>query len=62
MTVLYRHDKDFTAKILDLIKKYCESKRSDIGVIQTGAIICTSLARCTSVYLNEGLKPVPIHT
>ena len=34
LTVLYRHDKDFTEKILRLIKDYCESKRSIRGRIK----------------------------
>ena len=43
LTVLYRHDKDFTDKILGLIRNYCESKRSNRGLIQTGARIQDSL-------------------
>ena len=43
LTVLYRHDKDFTDKILGLIREYCESKRSNQGLIQTGARIQDSL-------------------
>jgi hypothetical protein len=43
LTVLYRHDKDFTEKILGLIRVYCESKRSNRGLIQTGARIQDSL-------------------
>ncbi len=43
LTVLYRHDKDFTDKILVLIRDYCESKRSNRGLIQTGARIQDSL-------------------
>jgi hypothetical protein len=43
LTVLYRHDKDFTGKILGLITEYCESKRSNKGLIQTGARIQDSL-------------------
>jgi ADP-glucose pyrophosphorylase len=43
LTVLYRHDKDFTDSLLGLIRKYCESKVSDRGVIQTGARILDSL-------------------
>jgi hypothetical protein len=46
LTVLYRHDKDFTDKILGLIRKYCESKRSNKGLIQTGARIQHSLNIC----------------
>ncbi len=43
LTVLYRHDKDFTNKILGLIREYCESKRSNRGVIKKGARIHDSL-------------------
>jgi NDP-sugar pyrophosphorylase family protein len=43
LTVLYRHDKDFTDGLINLIRKYCESKMSDRGVIQTGARIYDSL-------------------
>ena len=43
LTVLYRHDKDFTGKILHLIKDYCVTKRSNHGLIQTGARILNSL-------------------
>ena len=43
LTVLYRHDNDFTAKILGLIKDHCESKRSIRGRINTGARIHDSL-------------------
>jgi len=43
LTVLYRHDKDFTEKILRLIKDYCESKRSIRGRIDTGTRIHDSL-------------------
>ncbi|HBE43746.1 MAG TPA: DUF4954 domain-containing protein [Bacteroidales bacterium] len=43
LTVLYRHDKEFTNKILDLIRNYCEAKRSNRGLIQTGARIQDSL-------------------
>ncbi len=43
LTVLYRHDKDFTGKMLGLIREYCESKRSNQGLIQTGARIQDSL-------------------
>jgi len=39
LTVLYRHDKDFTDKILRLIRDYCKSKQSSRGLIQTGARI-----------------------
>jgi len=43
LTVLYRHDRDFTDKILLLIRDYCESKRSDRGLIQSGARVHDSL-------------------
>jgi len=43
LTVLYRHDKEFTDKILGLIREYCESKRSNQGLIQTGARIHDSI-------------------
>jgi NDP-sugar pyrophosphorylase family protein len=43
LTVLYRHDKDFTSKLLSLIRSYCESKRSNRGLIQSGARIQDSL-------------------
>jgi hypothetical protein len=43
LTVLYRHDKGFTYNILRLIRDYCESKRSNRGMIQTGARILNSL-------------------
>lgn len=43
LAVLYRHDKDFTGKILSLFREYCESKRSNRGLIQTGARIQNSL-------------------
>ncbi len=42
LTVLYRHDKDFTDKLLGLIRDYCEKKRSDRGLIQSGARILNS--------------------
>ena len=43
LTVLYRHDRDFTGKILGLIRDYCESRRSDRGLISSGARIRDSL-------------------
>jgi hypothetical protein len=43
LTVLYRHDRDFTEKIVGLIREYCELKRSNRGKIQTGARIQDSL-------------------
>ena len=49
LTVLYRHDKAFTDKILGLIKDYCESKRSTRGLIQTGARI-----------QDSGRNPIPL--
>ncbi len=65
LTVLYRHDKDFTAKMLQLISEYCESKRSNRGLIETGARIQNSLiirnvciGSCTTIsgagLLDEG--------
>jgi hypothetical protein len=43
LTVLYRHDQEFTGKMLGLIRAYCETKRSGIGRIETGARIQDSL-------------------
>jgi len=43
LAVLYRHDKDFTDKLLQLIRDYCESKKSKRGLIQTGARILNSM-------------------
>jgi hypothetical protein len=43
LTVMYRHDKDFTDKLLKIIRRYCESKRSNRGLIQTGTRITDSL-------------------
>jgi NDP-sugar pyrophosphorylase family protein len=43
LTVLYRHDPDFTDKILGLIRDYCDTKQADRGLIQTGARIRDSL-------------------
>jgi hypothetical protein len=43
LTVLYRHDKDFSGKMVSLIRNYCESKRSNRGLIQTGSRIQDSL-------------------
>ena len=43
LTVLYRHDKDFSGKILGLIREYCKSKQSKRGLIKTGARIRDSL-------------------
>jgi len=39
LTVFYRHDKDFTDKLLGMIRDYSESKRSGRGKIETGARI-----------------------
>jgi NDP-sugar pyrophosphorylase family protein len=39
LTVLYRHDVDFTRKVLDLISDYCVTKRSGTGKIGDGACI-----------------------
>jgi hypothetical protein len=43
LTVLYRHDKAFTEKLLGVIRGYCNSKKSNRGLIQTGARIQDSL-------------------
>jgi hypothetical protein len=43
LTVLYRHDKDFTAKLLGMIRDYSESKRSDRGRIEAGSRINDTL-------------------
>jgi NDP-sugar pyrophosphorylase family protein len=43
LTVLYRHDKDFTCKMLGLIRDYSESKRSEQGRIESGSIIKDTL-------------------
>lgn len=42
LTVIYRHDVDFTGKMLDIIKAYCRSKQSDRGVIKSGTRISNS--------------------
>lgn len=42
LTVFYRHDQDFTGKMLDLIRNYCSFKKSDKGVIQSGSRIRNS--------------------
>jgi hypothetical protein len=39
LTVLYRHDRDFTENLRGLIRNYCESKLSSTGLIQRGARI-----------------------
>jgi hypothetical protein len=39
LTVLYRHDKDFTGKMLGMIRDYTDSKRSTRGRIETGCRI-----------------------
>lgn len=43
LAVLYRHDKDFTKKLLGIIRDYSESKRSNRGRIESGARIQDSL-------------------
>jgi NDP-sugar pyrophosphorylase family protein len=43
LTVLYRHDKDFTNKLLGMIRDYSESKRSNRGRIESGARIQDTL-------------------
>jgi hypothetical protein len=42
LSVLYRHDKDFTDKLLRIIRDYCETKRSDKGQIKSGTRIQNS--------------------
>lgn len=43
LTVLYRHDKDFTNKLLVMIRDYSESKRSSRGRIESGTRIQDTL-------------------
>jgi NDP-sugar pyrophosphorylase family protein len=43
LTVLYRHDKDFTGKLLVMIRDYSESKRSGQGRIEAGSRIRNTL-------------------
>ncbi len=43
LTVFYRHDQDFISKMLALITNYCSSRRSEKGIIGTGASIRDSL-------------------
>ncbi|TAL80957.1 MAG: DUF4954 family protein [Bacteroidetes bacterium] len=43
LTVLYRHDKEFSDKLLGMIRSYSESKRSDRGRIESGVRIKDSL-------------------
>jgi hypothetical protein len=43
LTVLYRHDKEFTDKMLGMIRDYTESKRSTRGRIETGCRIRDAL-------------------
>ncbi len=43
LAVIYRHDKEFIDKILGLIRSYCDTKRSGMGRIQSGARIQDSL-------------------
>jgi hypothetical protein len=65
LTVLYRHDQEFTEKILGLIRNYCDTRRSRMGRIQTGAriqdaqiihnVAVGSYARITGAsFLEEG--------
>jgi hypothetical protein len=42
LTVLYRHDSDFINRMLGMIRDYCETRRSKVGLIQAGARICNS--------------------
>ncbi len=39
LAVLYRHDKDFTDKLLGLIGRYIKTKRAEYGRIETGSRI-----------------------
>ncbi len=39
LAVAYRHDKDFTAAILRLIREYCKSRQSGKGRVEAGARI-----------------------
>ncbi len=39
LAVLYRHDKDFTSGLLNIIREYCLSMKSDTGLIETGSRI-----------------------
>jgi hypothetical protein len=39
LAVLYRHDKEFTEKLMGMIRDYCESIRSNQGRIEAGARI-----------------------
>jgi hypothetical protein len=43
LVVLYRHDKIFTKKLVEMIRDYCESKRSGLGRIASGSRIKNSL-------------------
>ncbi len=43
LALLYRHDPDFTEKLLDIIREYARSKRSDRGCIGRGARILNCL-------------------
>src|SRR5665647_134331 len=42
LAVIYRHDVDFTSKMLGIIRAYCRSKQSDRGVIKAGTRIINS--------------------
>jgi len=52
LTVLYRHDRDFTDKVLGLIRNYCDAKRSVVARIQSGARIRDSLI-IRNVYIGN---------
>jgi hypothetical protein len=39
LTILYRHDIDFTNQLLGMIREYSESKRSGMGRVESGARI-----------------------
>ncbi len=52
LTVLYRHDKEFTGKILGMISNYTMSKRSTRGRIETGCRIRDSMI-IRNVYIGS---------
>ncbi len=44
LTVMYRHDHDFSVRMLRLISDYCRTKRSDRGIIGRGSRIIDSIS------------------
>jgi hypothetical protein len=42
LAVLYRHDKEFTGRLLGIIRNYCKTMRSGTGRIQSGVRISNS--------------------